>query len=167
MSSSRHKSHKRTRSRSPPSFRRNSAHSSAEDRSEHSPPKRHKNKEDGSLEKILKSIETLTQRIDSLETRSLQREIIPSVSDVQEDDTLSIMADIADFEHSPDSEATVEPIKASVEPVQASSVEPIKAPVGPNGAPQKSNISLSDHCVNTQENSALAEGVTITSFSIH
>ena len=143
MSSSRHKSHKRTRSRSPPSSRRNSAHSSSEDRSEHSPPKRHKNKEDGSLEKILKSIETLTQRIDSLETRSLQREIIPSVSDVQEDDTLSIMADIADFEHSPDSEATV---------------EPIKAPVGPNGAPQKSNISSSDHFVNTQENSALAEG---------
>ena len=77
---------------------------------------------------------------------------------MQKDDTLSIMADIADFEHSPDSEATVEPIKASVEPVQASSVEPIKAPVGPNGAPQKSNISSSDHCVNTQENSALAEG---------
>lgn len=158
MSSSRHKSHKRTHSRSSPSSRRNSAHSSSEDRSEHSPPKRHKNKEDGSLEKILKSIETLTQRIDSLETRSLQREIIPSVSDVHEDDTLSIMAGIADFEHSPDSEATVEPIKASVEPVQASSVEPIKAPVGPNGAPQKSNIPSSDHCVNTQENSALAEG---------
>ena len=157
MASRRHKSHKRTRSRSPPSSRRNSAHSSSEDRSEHSPPKRRKNKEDGSLEKILKSIETLTERIDSIETRSLQKKIIPSVSDVHEDDTLSIMADIAGFEHSSDPEAPVEPIKASVEPVQASSVEPIKAPVGPNEAPQKLNISSSDPC-NTQKNSALVEG---------
>lgn len=85
----------------------------------------------------------------------LQREIILSVSD-EEDDILSVMADVANFEQSPDPEAPVKPIKALVKPIKASSVEPIKASAGPNGAPQKLNISLSELC-KAQENSALVE----------
>ena len=121
MSSKRHKS-KRTRS---PSSRR----SSSEDRSDHS-PKRRRN-EDEPLQKILKSIDSLAKRMETLESQQLQRDLIPSVSDVHEgheDDSLSVMADIADLDHSPCHEASTEPIKAST--------EPIKALVGPNGAPQ-------------------------------
>ena len=138
MSSKRHKS-KRTRS---PSSRRNSS----EDRSDHS-PKRRRN-EDEPLQKILKSIDSLAKRMETLESQQLQRDLIPSVSDVHEGheyDSLSIMADIADLDHSPSHEA---------------STEPIKAPVGPNGAPQTLNVSSSGPCIKAQEDSANAENIS-------
>ena len=147
MSSKRHKS-KRTRS---PSSRRNSS----EDRSDHS-PKRRRN-EDEPLQQILKSIDSLAKRMETLESQQLQRDLIPSVSDVyegHEDDSLSIMADIADLVHSPSHEASTEPIKAST--------EPIKAPVGPNGAPQTLNVLRSKKIL--QMRRIL---VRITAFSIH
>jgi len=62
--------------------------------------------------------------MDSLESRWLQREIIPSVSDVHEDDTLSIMADMSGLDSSPprmSNAAPVEPIKATVEPIETPS----------------------------------------------
>ena len=135
MSSRRHKSHKRDRSRSP-SSRRNSA-PSAEDQNDHSPPKRRK--EDDSLQEILNSIEILSKRLDSLASRSLQREIIPSVSDVHEDDTLSIMADMSGLDSSPPRM----PNAAPVEPIQAP-VEPIKATVEPTEAPSESSKTQED-----------------------
>ena len=154
MSSKRHKS-KRTRS---PSSRRNSS----EDRSDHS-PKRRRN-EDEPLQQILKSIDSLAKRMETLESQQLQRDLIPSVSDVyegHEDDSLSIMADIADLVHSPSHEASTEPIKASTEPIKAST-EPIKAPVGPNGAPQTLNVLRPKKIL--QMRRIL---VRITAFSIH
>ena len=152
MSSKRHKT-KRTRS---PSSRQNSS----EDRSDHS-PKRRRN-EDEPLQKILKSIDSLAKRMETLESQQLQRDLIPSVSDVHEgheDDSLSIMADIADLDHSPSHEASTEPIKASTEPIKAST-EPIKAPVGPNGAPQTLNVSSSEPCIKAQEDSANTENIS-------
>ena len=65
----RHKSRKRTRSRSP-SSRQNSV-SSPDIHHEGSPPKRRKDEND-SLQKILQSIERLSNRIDSLEARANQ-----------------------------------------------------------------------------------------------
>ena len=152
MSSKRHKS-KRSRS---PSSRRNSS----EDRSNHS-PKRRRN-EDEPLQKILKSIDSPAKRMKTLESQQLQRDLIPSVSGVHEgheDDSLSIMADIADLDHSPSHEASTEPIKAPTEPIKAST-EPIKAPVGPNGAPQTLNVSSSEPCIKAQEDSANAENIS-------
>ena len=81
----RHKSRKRTRSRSP-SSRQNYA-SSPDKHHEGSPPKRRKDEND-SLQKILQSIEHLSSRIDSLESRAHQPECIADT----DEDALSIMA---------------------------------------------------------------------------
>ena len=85
MSSTRHKSRKRSRSRSP-SSRQNSV-ASPDVHHEESPPKRRKDENDF-LQKILQSIESLSSRIDSLESRANQPETITDT----DDDALSIMA---------------------------------------------------------------------------
>ena len=84
MSNRRHKSRKRSRSRSP-SSRQNSV-SSPDAQHGGSPPKRRKDEND-SLQKILQSIESLSSRIDSLESRANRPETITDT-----DDALSIMA---------------------------------------------------------------------------
>jgi len=73
MSHRGHKSRKRSRSWSP-SSRQNSV-SSPDVHHEGSPPKRRKDESD-SLQKILQSIERLSNRIDSLESRANQPETI-------------------------------------------------------------------------------------------
>ena len=85
MSNRRHKSRKRSRSRSP-SSRQNSV-SSPDVHHGGSPPKRCKDEND-SLQKILHSIESLSSRIDSLESRANQPETFTDT----DDDALSIMA---------------------------------------------------------------------------
>ena len=85
MSNRRHKSRKRTRSRSP-SSRQNSV-SSPDVHHEGSPPKRRKDDND-SFQMILQSIERLSNRMDSLESRACQPETIADT----DDDALSIMA---------------------------------------------------------------------------
>ena len=87
MSSRKHKSRKRTRSRSP-SSRQNSV-SSHDAQSESSPPKRRRDQEEDTLQRILHSIESLSGRLDSLESRSNQLESATN-TDI---DALSIMAD--------------------------------------------------------------------------
>ena len=77
-SSRRHESHKRNRSRSP-SFRQNLV-SIMEDQNDHLPPKSRKG--DEPLQTTLNSIETLLKGLDSLDSCSLYRKFIPSVSDV-------------------------------------------------------------------------------------
>jgi len=84
-SNRRHKSRKRTRSRSP-SSRQNSV-LSTDVHHEGSPPKRRKDENDF-LQMILQSIERLSNRIDSLESRAYQPETIADT----DDDALSIMA---------------------------------------------------------------------------
>ena len=74
MSSRRHKSRKRSRSRSP-SSRQNSV-ASPDVHHEGSPPTERRKDENDSLQKILQSIESLSSRIDSLESRANQPETI-------------------------------------------------------------------------------------------
>lgn len=133
----RHKSHKRTRSRSP-SSRQNSA-SSPDKHHEGSPPKRRKDEND-SLQKILQSIEHLSSRIDSLESRAHQPECIADT----DEDALSIMAGETsglDIGEPSATEASLKtatsPVGAPVEPIKAP-VEPIQAPVAPIKAPTES-----------------------------
>ena len=85
MSHRRHKSRKRSRSRLP-SSRQNSV-SSPDVRHEGSPPKRRKDEND-SLQTILQSIERLSNRRDSFESRANQPETIADT----DDDALSIKA---------------------------------------------------------------------------
>ena len=127
MSSRRHKSRKRSRSRSP-SSRQNSV-ASPDVHHEGSPPKRRKDEND-SLQKILQSIESLSSRIDSLESRANQPETITDT----DDDAVSIMAgETSGLEISVPlvTEASLKtataPIRAPVEHIQGP-VEPIKAP---------------------------------------
>ena len=154
MSNRRHKSRKRSRSRSP-SSRQNSVSSPG---AQHggSPPKRRKDEND-SLQKILQSIESLSSRIDSLESRANRPETITDT----DDDALSIMAGEtsgleiseplateASFETATSPvRVPTEPIKAPVEPIKAP-VAPIKAPVAPIKAPTESN-KTSDEAENS------------------
>ena len=85
MSNRRHKSRERSRSRSP-SSRQNSV-SSPDVHHEGSPPKRRKNEND-SLQKIPQSIESVSNRIGSLESRANQPETITDT----DDEVLSVMA---------------------------------------------------------------------------
>ena len=147
MSSRKHKSRKRTRSRSP-SSRRNSI-SAPDIQNESSPPKRRRDPEDDTLQWILHSIESLSGRLDSLESRSNQLESVTDtdidVLSVMADDTSSLMEinDPLATEKSLETSslpngAPVEPIEASVEPIKAP-VKPIKAPVEPVEAQQESS----------------------------
>ena len=134
----RHKSRKRTRSRSP-SSRQNSV-SSPDIHHEGSPPERRKDESD-SLQKILQSIERLSNRIDSLEARANQPESILGT----DDDALSIMAGETSGLDIGEPLATEAPVKAATSPVGApvesikTPVEPIQAPVAPIKAPTESS----------------------------
>ena len=134
----RHKSRKRTRSRSP-SSRQNSV-SSPDIHREGSPPERRKDESD-SLQKILQSIERLSNRIDSLEARANQPESILGT----DDDALSIMAGETSGLNIGEPLTTEAPVKAATSPVGApvesikTPVEPIQAPVAPIKAPTESS----------------------------
>jgi len=117
---------------------------------------------------ILQSIERLSNRMDSLESRACQPETIADT----DDDALSIMAgETSGLEISEPlaSEASfktattpvgapIEPIKAPVEPIKApvapikAPVEPIKAPVAPTKAPKESS-KISDEAENSANSS--------------
>ena len=127
----RHKSRKRTRSRSP-SSRQNSV-SSPDIHHEGSPPKRRKDEND-SLQKILQSIERLSNRIDSLESRANQPESIANT----DDDALSIMAGETSGLDKGEPLATEASFKTATTPV-GTPVEPIQAPVAPIKAPTESS----------------------------
>ena len=151
MSHRRHKSRKRTCSRSP-SSRQNSP-SSPDGHHERSPTKRRKDESDP-LQKILQSIERLSNRIDSLESRANQPETIADT----DDDALSIMAgETSGLEISEPlaTEASFEtattPVGAPVEPIKAP-VEPIQAPVAPTKAPTESG-KTSDEAENSAKSS--------------
>lgn len=140
MSHRRHKSRKRSRSRSPSS--RQISVSSPDVHHEGSPPKRRKDENDY-LQKILQSIESLSERMDSLESRANRPETIADT----DDDVLSIMADDSSGldinEHlatDASSKTTTTPVGAPVEPIKAP-VEPIQAPIAPTKAPTESNMT--------------------------
>ena len=147
----RRKSRKRTRSRSP-SSRQNSV-SSRDIHHEGSPPKRCKDEND-SLQKILQSIERLSNRIDSLEARANQPESIAGT----DDDALSIMAGETSGLDIDEPLATEAPFKAATSPVGApvesikTPVEPIQASVAPNKAPTESS-KTSDEVENSAKSS--------------
>lgn len=67
-------------------------------------------------------MKSLSKRVDSLESRSLHSEVIPSVSDVLEDDALSVMADIRGLDSSPVCMPSAPPIepKAPIDAIKAS-----------------------------------------------
>ena len=136
MSSRKHKSRKRTRSRSP-SSRQNSV-SSHDAQSESSPPKRRRDLEEDTLQRILHSIESLSGRLDSLESRSNQLESatntdIGSLS-LMADDTPSLMEINVPLTTNKSLETSSSPIRAPIEPIEAP-IEPIEAPVEPIKAP--------------------------------
>ena len=147
----RHKSRKRTRSRSP-SSRQNSV-SSPDIHHEGSPPKRRKDEND-SLQKILQSMERLSNRIDPLEARANQPESIAGT----DDDALSIMAGETSGLDIGEPLATEAPFKAATSPVGApvesikTPVEPVKAPVAPIKAPTESS-KTSDEVENSAKSS--------------
>ena len=133
MSSRRHKLQKRSPSRSP-SSRQNSV-ASPDVHHEGSLPKRRKDEND-SLHKILQSNESLSSRIDSLESRANQPETITDT----DDDALSIMAG-----ETPGLEISVPlPTEASFKTATAS----IRAPVEPIKAPAESS-KTSDEAENS------------------
>lgn len=151
MSNRRHKSRKRSRSRSP-SSRQNSV-SSPDVHHEGSPPKRRKDEND-SLQKILQSIESLSSRIDSLESRANHPETITDT----DDDALSIMAGETSGLEISEPLATetsfktaTTPVGAPIEPIKAP-VEPIQAPVAPIKAPTESS-KTSDEAENSAKSS--------------
>ena len=138
MSHRRHKSRERFRSRSP-SSRQNSV-SSPDVHHEGSPPKRRKDEND-SLQKILQSIESFSERIDSSESQANRPETIADT----DNDVLSIVAgETSGLEISEPlaTEASFKtattPVGAPVEPIKAP-VEPIQAPVAPTKAPTESS----------------------------
>ena len=128
-----------------------------------SPPNRCRDVND-SFQKILQSTESLTSRIDSLESRANR----PETSTDTDDDALSTMAGETsglEFSEPLTTEASfttatspvrapVEPLQAPIEPVQApvepiqAPVEPIQAPVAPIKAPTESN-KTSDEAENS------------------
>ena len=165
ISHRRHKSHKRTCSRSP-SSRQNSI-SSPDVHHEGSPPKRHKDENDP-LQKILQSIEHLSNRIDLLESRANQPETIADT-----DDVLSIMTgEMSGLEIS-EPLATEASFKTANTPIGAP-VEPIQAPVVPTKAPTESSKTSdeAENSANTSDDHGLFDPVAkstswkpLTSFS--
>ena len=151
MSSRKHKSRKRTRSRSP-SSRQNSV-SSHDAQSESSPPKRRRDLEEDTLQRILHSIESLSGRLDSLESRSNQLESAMNTDidalSLMTDDTPSLMEINVPLTTNKSLETSSSPIRAPIEPIEApiepieAPVEPIKAPVEPVKAP-KDSIKTAD-----------------------
>ena len=144
MSHRRHKSHKRSRSWSPSS--RQISVSSPDSHHEGSPPKRRKDEND-SLQKILQSIEHLSNRMDSLESRANQPETITDI----DDDALSIVAGETSGLEIIKPLATGASFKTASAPVGAP-VEPIQAPVAPTKAPTESS-KTSDEADNSAKSS--------------
>ena len=114
-----------------------------------SPPNRRRDVND-SFQKILQSTESLSSRIDSLESRANR----PETSTDTDDDALSTMAGETsglEFSEPLATEASfttaTSPVRAPVEPIQAH-VEPIQAPVAPIKAPTESN-KTSDEAENS------------------
>ena len=140
MSSRKHKSRKRTRSRSP-SSRQNSI-SSHDAQSESSPPKRRRDLEEDTLQRILHSIESLSGRLDSLESRSNQLESATNTDidalSLMADDTPSLMEINVPLTTNKSLETSSSPIRAPIEPIEAP-IEPIEAPVEPVKAPKDSS----------------------------
>ncbi|KAL9964636.1 hypothetical protein ACROYT_G028306 [Oculina patagonica] len=147
MSSKKHKSRKRTRSRSP-SSRQNSV-ASHDAQSESSSPKRRRDLEEDTLQRILHSIESLSGRIDSLETRSNQLESATSTDldalSLMADDTPSLMELDVPLTSNKSLETSSSSIRAPIEPIEApieslkAPIEPIKAPIEPDKAPKDSS----------------------------
>ena len=151
MSHRRHKSRKRSRSRSPSS--RQISVSSPDSHHEGSLLKRRKDEND-SLQKILQSIERLSNRMDSLESRANQPETITDI----DDDALSIMAGetsgleiIEPLATGASFKTASAPVGAPVEPIKAP-IEPIQAPVAPTKAPTESS-KTSDKAENSAKSS--------------
>ncbi|KAL9982095.1 hypothetical protein ACROYT_G010890 [Oculina patagonica] len=152
MSSRKHKSRKRTRSRSP-SSRQNSV-ASHDAQSESSSPKRRRDLEEDTLQRILHSIESFSGRIDSLETRSNQLESATSTDldalSLMADDTPSLMELDVPLTSNKSLETSSSSIRAPIEPIEApieslkAPIEPIKAPIEPDKAPKDSSKSADE-----------------------
>ena len=112
-----------------------------------SPPNRRRDVND-SFQKILQSIESLSSRIDSLESRANQPETITDT----DDDALSTMAGETSSLEFSEPLATEASFTTATSPVRAP-VEPIQAPVAPIKAPTESNKTSDDEAENSAKSS--------------
>ena len=160
MSSRKHKSRKRTRSRSPSS--RQTSVSSHDAQSESSPPKRRRDLEEDTLQRILHSIESLSGRLDSLKSRSNQLESATNTDidalSLMADDTPSLMEINVPLTTNKSLETSSSPIRAPIEPIEAP-IEPIEAPVEPVKAPVEPVKAPKDSSKTSDEAASLDHGL--------